>query len=169
MFAGEWPVKAAGGKHRGDDCLLSSQPTCLCWLYQAMVKHFKVSAELGLPAHVFLLERDSAAFRSLVATVGTIASSGVSCQTPVGSYSALPLRWLPLQVLDLGSLEFEDEWRQDDVSFVRQTTYPQFDKYVPASFAKMAQKYIGPKVVYTGKRTAERPDICGTNMSGAHN
>eukprot|EP00891_Asterochloris_glomerata_P005600 jgi/Astpho2/5600/fgenesh1_pg.00079_%23_56_t len=81
-----------------------------------MVKHFKVSAELGLPAHVFLLERDSAAFRSLVATV-----------------------------LDLGSLEFEDEWRQDDVSFVRQTTYPQFDKYVPASFAKMAQKYIGPK------------------------
>ena len=61
-------------------------------------------------------------------------------------------------MLDLGSLEFEDEWRQDDVSFVRQTTYPQFDKYVPASFAKMAQKYIGPKVVYTGKRTAERSE-----------
>ena len=37
-----------------------------------MVKHFKVSAELGLPAHVFLLERDSAAFRSLVATVGQL-------------------------------------------------------------------------------------------------
>ncbi len=73
-----------------------------------------------------------------------------------------------MQVLDLGSLEFEDEWRQDDVSFVRQTTYPQFDKYVPASFAKMAQKYIGPKVVYTGKRTAERSVICGTNMSSAH-
>lgn len=52
------------------------------------MKHFKVSAELGLPAHVFLLERDSAAFRSLVATVGTIASSGCSCQSPVGSCCA---------------------------------------------------------------------------------
>ena len=52
------------------------------WLYWAMVKHFKVSAELGLPAHVFLLERDSAAFRSLVATVGTTASR-CSCWFPL--------------------------------------------------------------------------------------
>ena len=33
-----------------------------------MVK-FSVSAELGMPAHLFFVERDSAAFRSLVAKV----------------------------------------------------------------------------------------------------
>ena len=30
---------------------------------------FSVSAELGMPAHLFFVERDSAAFRSLVAKV----------------------------------------------------------------------------------------------------
>ena len=33
--------------------------------------HFKVSAVLPIPAHIFFVERDSAAFRSLVAKVCT--------------------------------------------------------------------------------------------------
>lgn len=41
-----------------------------------MVK-FSVSAELGMPAHLFFVERDSAAFRSLVAKVYQISSYSV--------------------------------------------------------------------------------------------
>ena len=53
------------------------------------------------------------------------------------------------QVLALGSLEFmKEEQTSQDVK-IWQTTFPQFDKYVPSGVAKLAQKLIGSKLVYT--------------------
>lgn len=49
----------------------------------------------------------------------------------------------------MGSLEFtKEEISEHDIK-VWQTTFPQFDKYVPSSVAKLAQKLIGSKLVYT--------------------
>ena len=49
----------------------------------------------------------------------------------------------------MGSLEFEKEVSQSGVVTIWQATYPQFDKYVPTSVAKIAQKLIGNSLVYT--------------------
>ena len=53
------------------------------------------------------------------------------------------------QALDLGSLEFDKEAVEGGVVKVWQTTYPRFDKYVPSGVAKLAQRMIGSKLVYT--------------------
>ena len=53
------------------------------------------------------------------------------------------------QALDLGSLEFDKEAVEGNVVKVWQTTYPRFDKYVPSGVAKLAQRMIGNKLVYT--------------------
>ena len=54
-----------------------------------------------------------------------------------------------IQALDLGSLEFTKEEMSGQDVRIWQTTFPQFDKYVPTAVAKMAQKLIGNKLVYT--------------------
>lgn len=64
--------------------------------------HFKVSAVLPLPAHIFFVERDSAAFRSLVA-----------------------------KVMKLGGLEILDGWMDGDVEVYQFVTRPDIDKFVP--------------------------------------
>lgn len=53
------------------------------------------------------------------------------------------------QALALGSLEFSTEGATEQEVRTRQTTFPQFDKYVPSSAAKLAQKMVGSKLVYT--------------------
>ncbi|KAK9791832.1 hypothetical protein WJX73_004695, partial [Symbiochloris irregularis] len=64
--------------------------------------HFKVSAVLPIPAHIFFVERDSAAFRSLVA-----------------------------KVMKLGGLEIHDGWMDGDVEVYKFVTRPDIDKFVP--------------------------------------
>ena len=109
------------------------------------MRTFTVAADLDVSAHVFFLERDSVAFRCLLAKVS------VACQILV--VASLNAPWLssPLtaQALDLGSLEFEKEVSEGKVVTVWQATHPQFDKYVPSAFVKMAQKLIGNSLVFT--------------------
>ncbi|KAL3152269.1 hypothetical protein ABBQ32_001346 [Trebouxia sp. C0010 RCD-2024] len=83
------------------------------------MKEFSVSADLDIAAHVLFLERDSVAFRCLLA-----------------------------EALDLGTIEFEKEVSEVGVVKVWQKTYPRIDKYVPAGVVKFVQKYVGT-LVYT--------------------
>ncbi|KAK9830091.1 hypothetical protein WJX72_009745 [[Myrmecia] bisecta] len=67
------------------------------------MRHFKVSAVLPIPAHLFFVERDSAAFRSLVA-----------------------------KVMKLGCLEIVEGWtKADGVEVYKLVTSPDLDKFVP--------------------------------------
>ena len=108
------------------------------------MRTFTVAADLDVSAHVFFLERDSVAFRCLLAKVSiAFKVSVVSMKAP---WLSSPLT---AQALDLGSLEFEKEVSEGSVVTVWQATHPQFDKYVPSAFVKMAQKLIGNSLVFT--------------------
>lgn len=67
---------------------------------------FRVEAVLPAPARTYFLERDSAAFRSLLS-----------------------------KVLKIGQLEFNDLWREGNSSFVRMITKPEFGSWVPKGVA----------------------------------
>ncbi|KAL4425872.1 hypothetical protein ABPG75_009888 [Micractinium tetrahymenae] len=76
----------------------------------APAKPFRVEALLPAPAHTYFLERDSAAFRSLLS-----------------------------KVLKIGQLEFNDLWHEGSSSFVRMVTKPEFGSWVPKSVAGQLQ------------------------------
>ncbi|KAK9830764.1 hypothetical protein WJX74_006040 [Apatococcus lobatus] len=86
------------------------QPATACCSREAAVYvvikmvRFSVSAELGMPAHLFFVERDSAAFRSLVA-----------------------------KVMKLGALDIAEGWMEGGVEVYKFVTDPDMDKYVPRS------------------------------------
>lgn len=76
----------------------------------APAKPFRVEALLPAPAPTYFLERDSAAFRSLLS-----------------------------KVLKIGQLEFNDLWHEGASSFVRMVTKPEFGSWVPKSVAGQLQ------------------------------
>lgn len=73
-------------------------------------KPFRVEALLPVPAATYFLERDSAAFRSLLS-----------------------------KVLKIGQLTFNDLWHEGASSYVRMVTKPEFGSWVPKSVAGQLQ------------------------------
>ncbi|PRW59437.1 hypothetical protein C2E21_2158 [Chlorella sorokiniana] len=71
---------------------------------------FRVEALLPAPASSYFLERDSAAFRSLLS-----------------------------KVLKIGQLEFQDCWHEGSSTFVKIVTKPEFGSWVPKSVASQLQ------------------------------
>lgn len=120
----------------------------------APAKPFRVEALLPAPASTYFLERDSAAFRSLLSKAGRrtcpLVCSRMTdcCPGHALGYHMLLMAWslftqeldtfadvptllhVNVQVLKIGQLEFNDLWHEGASSFVRMVTKPEFGSWV---------------------------------------
>ena len=55
------------------------------------------------------------------------------------------------QVMHLGRIDLDKVWEEGGTLYTRQITYPSWDTYVPGPLQKLARKYIGDKLIFTGR------------------